>query len=350
MVSKKQWRKCSERAQREADAAEECAHKAEAAAWARAANREAREFSLDALAQIEQRRVVQMHVGGSLVVLEKEPGFALYEKDARGRRGRVSGFTVASRQRMMESVSELAQKALPLFAHLTYPAWWPGDWQAWKKHLDTFAKRLFRKWPGASFLWKLEPQERGAPHFHLLIWGVSFIEKEWLARVWFEVVGSNDEKHLHAGTRIEAAESCDGVLAYCSKQYMGKGLCLPDGWEHVGRFWGICGRKNLPRARKVEVRILKNQAVRFRRLLRRGLRVRAVAALRKYQAKGGVLHHTEGRRLVAALRPAAGGRQLGRVALFTSSVVCWARALDWAGNCDIVNRLPDGRWSQRNPF
>jgi len=59
------------------------------------------------------------------------------------------------------------------------------------------------------------------------------------------------------------------VMRYCSKNYMGKECAVPDGWENVGRFWGIVGRKNLPRSKVMEVQISRDAFHKVRRTARR---------------------------------------------------------------------------------
>ena len=44
---------------------------------------------------------------------------------------------------------------------------------------------------------------------------------EWLARIWYEVVGSGDFRHYQAGTSCERVRSWKGVACYASK-YMSK--------------------------------------------------------------------------------------------------------------------------------
>jgi hypothetical protein len=132
-----------------------------------------------------------------------------------------------------------------LFITLTYPADFPGEWTEWKRHLDVWLHRVVRKFPRAAGVWKLEPQQRGAPHFHLLVLGVPFIAGTWLSRTWFEVVGSGDVRHLRAGTNVQLARSHKGVLAYAAK-YTSKSDALPPGWRGgVGRFWGVFHRAAL---------------------------------------------------------------------------------------------------------
>jgi hypothetical protein len=132
-----------------------------------------------------------------------------------------------------------------LFVTLTYPRQYPGTWQVWKRQLDTMMKRFRRKFPSFAATWKLEPQKRGAPHYHLLVVGVPFLAKAWLSHMWYEVVGSGDPKHLEAGTNVQLAKSHKGVVSYAAK-YTAKRQELPADWqEGVGRWWGVCNRKGL---------------------------------------------------------------------------------------------------------
>ena len=137
---------------------------------------------------------------------------------------------------------------------LTYPAEYPEMFTCWKKDLKYFAHQLAYKYPNAGFLWKLEPQGRGAPHFHLLVWGIPLIDREWLSLTWYKIVGSDDERHLRAGTRVEFVRTFNGVMCYAGKKYMGKECEAPRNWpKNVGRYWGMYGRNNIPRSECVEV-------------------------------------------------------------------------------------------------
>lgn len=121
---------------------------------------------------------------------------------------------------------------------LTYPRVWSGDPADWKRDLDVWLKRLLRRCPGASGVWKLEPQGRGAPHFHLLLWGVGYLDHQWVARSWWDVCGRASRDHLRAGTRVEAVRHSHCVGSYVSK-YAGKSVDSPGNWpEYPGRYWG----------------------------------------------------------------------------------------------------------------
>lgn len=171
-------------------------------------------------------------------------------------RGAVTGFSRKSRNRLLQKLAMLKRSELPLFVTLTYPGTFPVDPKDWKRHIDTFSKRFCRRFPNAGFIWKLEPQKRGAPHFHLLAWDSSLTPvefyaylKNWIKTAWYEVVGSGDERHLRAGTGVEIVRSFQGVMYYASK-YMSKAV---DGevWGHPGRWWGVVGRTNIPYAEKL---------------------------------------------------------------------------------------------------
>lgn len=219
------------------------------------------------------------------------------EEPEKAKRGKIIEFTKKSRLRMMRELSKVRRDKMPVFITLTYPAEWELDSKLWKRHLDNFLKRLFRKYPNAAGVWKLEPQKRGAPHFHLLVWnlfdsdqrqaylngkilsaGAIRVVKEcefqnWLSEAWYQVVGSGDEKHLRAGTRVEPIKSSQGVMFYASK-YIGKEV-LPDNWGYTGRWWGIFRRDNLPYGEFVSVLVSPEKAQEFIRYMRRFAHIRS---------------------------------------------------------------------------
>jgi hypothetical protein len=264
----------------------------------------------DVCAANEKKRTVRFFVDGSVIQVERSPLWEPYEDDRPHKRGKIHGFARKSRHRFLLFVGSLSHAELPLFVTLTYPAWWPEEWNAWKSHLQTLWKRIGYEWPRASAVWKLEPQKRGAPHFHLIVWGVPFLPKEWLAQAWFEVVGTKERDHLAAGTSVERARSFRGVMCYAGKKYLGKEVELPPGWDAVGRFWGALGRKHLPRSRVKEFSVTKQAAHRFRRLVRR-----------YFASKGKVWKSRNG------------------VTLYTQGHLQWARAVDWAetGRCQPLD-------------
>jgi hypothetical protein len=254
---------------------------------------------LDGRASRDSKRRVRLHYEGTLIRIDGLPGYDEYENGVKAKRGAVSGYSSRSRSRMLSLVASLNASVHPQFVTLTYPHEWNSDARVWKTDLDTLGKWLLRQFPSIAFIWKLEPQKRGAPHFHLLVYGVPFLPWQDLAVRWAEIVNrcklpanfpvekgkfgaqlfhawihNNIENldvadHLAAGVKVEAIRSQKGVMRYCSKRYMGKECALPDGWEKVGRFWGVVGRKNLPRSQVMEVKISRAAFTRVRRVARR---------------------------------------------------------------------------------
>lgn len=227
--------------------------------------------------------------GGDVITVEGLPSQSSGKKSY-AKRGDVQEFTKASRRRQLRAIAEINQDeaGLPTFITLTYPLEWPRDGHVVKEHLRAFRMALDRRFPESWGMWRLEYQRRGAPHFHLLLWGVQFedaerwaLERGWLSFTWYRICRSGDLKHLAAGTRWEAVRSWRGVRSYCAK-YLGKAGEVPEGVERCGRFWGKIG------AAKWMVEIIKavvprSRIQRLKRMMRRyvqkttGVRIRSHA-------------------------------------------------------------------------
>ena len=186
---------------------------------------------------------VEIAEGGELLTLRG----VHHGKIPRAGRGRITQFSAGSRRRMFRFFQGLDRRQLPplkVFITLTYPKAWSRDGRIWKAHYKTFRQRLQRHM-GANLqggVYKLEPQQRGAPHFHILAFASSIIDKKWVAQTWYEVVNSQDINHLYAGTRVEGIRSWKGIKSYASKNYMGKEIGeLPEEWQNIGRLWGVFG-------------------------------------------------------------------------------------------------------------
>ena len=174
-------------------------------------------------------------------------------------RGEVKGFSRASRKRLIELCTRMGN-AVPIFLTLTYGRNFPSDPKIWKRHLQTWFKRLRTRHPGLSAIWRLEPQKRGAPHYHLLIYQENgkapFIDKHWISKSWSAVLGEySDEDHLKAGTKVEKLRSSRGAAFYAAK-YCAKlpeDDDFPPEWERAGRLWGSHNKAKLPKAKQHEM-------------------------------------------------------------------------------------------------
>jgi len=195
-----------------------------------------------------------------------------------GKKEPIKGFSANSRRGLMFAISGVSRSAaLPCFVTLTYPSVFP-DPKSSKRHLKMFSQRLLRAFPSASGIWKLEPQDRGAPHYHLLVWGVDDIElKRWVPYAWHKIAGNGDQNHLffHLGILHESkpcvslVRSFRGVWAYASK-YLGKTFSVA-GWDdlHTGRFWGYVNKDNIPFGELQECELSRSQVFHVMRYQRR---------------------------------------------------------------------------------
>jgi hypothetical protein len=115
---------------------------------------------------------------------------------------------------------------------LTYPFKFPVDGLVVKDHLHKFKMRL--AYQDIKMFWFLEFQKRGAPHFHGLI--DKEIDKKELKQMWYDIVGSNDPKHLRRGAHIEIIHTPEGALHYLTG-YLTKleQKTVPENFRNLGR-------------------------------------------------------------------------------------------------------------------
>ena len=172
-----------------------------------------------------------------------------------GTRGKVSEFSHGSRKRLFDFLNTVDwnNQALPLFFTATYGQAWPGPSEA-KQNLELFFKRLRRRYPSVGVLWKMEPQGRGAPHFHMLIFGPTFIDKRLAQELWGQSIDQaywdrfafdQDKGPIREPfTRIEGMRSVRGVKWYVGK-YIAKPGNVADPGDAGARaaWWSGPGRK-----------------------------------------------------------------------------------------------------------
>lgn len=173
--------------------------------------------------------------GGVLILRTKSRG-----KVGGGRRGKVWGFSHASRARLIRLLNTIDSEA-SVFVTLTYPGEFDNGLA--KLHLKRFANWFRNRFPSASFFWKLEYQRRGAAHYHLIVWGVDCDSdfRSLIAHAWYKIVGSNDQRHLSAGTQCDVP---NGPWRF----YLSKYISKVDDYEtvgHTGRIWGFHNKSAL---------------------------------------------------------------------------------------------------------
>jgi hypothetical protein len=234
-------------------------------------------------------------VGGSVSTLSFEDTttknqLSSHRRCGGGIRDRVRGFSRTSRTnllRRLASINRSAFKAFKgriIFVTLTYPKHYPEDPGLCKRHLKALRKRLQREY-GSLFaaFWRLGIQERGAWHFHLLLFvkpsfGPPDKLRRFISSSWYEVTGMVSEGHLRTGTRVEAVKRWREATSYVER-YMAKPEDFPEGLE-TGRIWGIWNENLLP-VQWETVQVSLQDAFRIRRVYRKLAKRKASGSLRR---------------------------------------------------------------------
>jgi hypothetical protein len=167
----------------------------------------------------------------------------------------VRGFSRESRRNLLLRLASINRRAFRafkgrmIFVTLTYPREYPEYPDLCKRHLKALRKRLQRKYKSFTAFWRMGIQERGAWHFHLLLFvGLSIGPvrelRRFISSSWYEVTGKVSEGHLHAGTRVETVKRWREATSYVER-YMAKSEEFPEGLQ-TGRIWGVWNEELLP--------------------------------------------------------------------------------------------------------
>lgn len=201
--------------------------------------------------------------------VQDEIGVAMSKRHAfvggQGGRKPIREFSDKARRNLRLTCADLQAlgEAPEWMLTLTLPAEWESvvpNGRELKRLKKLFDKRM-RRWCARqgielSALWFLEFQERGAPHFHYLLWQRAIAKDHastlseslrrdfirWVSIAWADVVSHPDPvervKHEAAGTRVERMRKphFGYAMAYASKP---RQKVVPDEFQDVGRFWGL---------------------------------------------------------------------------------------------------------------
>ena len=208
---------------------------------------------------------------------------------SRGIRGKIEGFSRGSRRNLLRKLASINRDAFRSYEGrlisitLTYPSEYPKDPELCKRHLEALYKRLKRMYGDFAGYWRLGIQQRGAWHFHLLLFvppsfGPLKELRHFIASSWYEICGKLSEGHLLAGTHVEEVKSWKKATSYMEK-YVAKPEVFPEGVE-TGRVWGVWNEEMLP-VRWETVKVSLEDAYRIRRWFRRLAEMRGRGSLHR---------------------------------------------------------------------
>ena len=219
---------------------------------------------------IKQFFTCESYDGGSLVKISRDNNnwerTTHIDRSDVSKRGKISCFSKASRRRMLQILSKLNKSKIPddkiLFITLSAPGtdsnWQDVSGEQWKKRLNNFLIQLRQKHlEKMQFgMWRMEFQARGAIHFHLVLWNVKYLDKDWVAKCWNRICCKDLDqevarKHLSASTQVEPARGWGKTQEYFSKimAYLAKEETESESVliaiKQFGRHWGIIARSEM---------------------------------------------------------------------------------------------------------
>lgn len=180
----------------------------------------------------------KLHVYKSDCVLKRQYKHRTTPPDST--RGDIEYWSGKSRRRLAFVASNTGVEFKTMVT-LTYPATYANDGKQIKRDLRVFIQWLRDVATECEYLWFLEFQRRGAPHYHILLNRAlsALPPKKAISRRWYDIVASGDERHLLAGTRTESLRSSEGGKRYAVKYAMKmQQKKVPEDYQNVGRFWG----------------------------------------------------------------------------------------------------------------
>lgn len=156
------------------------------------------------------------------------------------RRGKVRGMSSRSARRLRRLLSFVKYTRDMSFLTLTYRD--AVDIAKVKRDIHVLTIRLRRKFLRCWGIWKIELQQRGVWHIHVLLVNVPFWHWRDIVKVWSEVSGQDAQR----ATNIKHVKSLRQLRAYLAK-YIAKSTFNVDAetgelLENTGRVWGVFNR------------------------------------------------------------------------------------------------------------
>jgi len=176
----------------------------------------------------------------SVKILRSKETLYTYKTHTYGKRGEIQAFSLASKRRLKHVASNSSEPLISQFCMTYHNLLDKGP--TVKRKLKLFLNRMRAKYKNFKYLWILEFQSRGFPHFHLFhnLHHLTPGLHEYMAKTWNRITGESDPAHLdfHLDKRNNMAwdmGSAQYLCKYVDKEHQ-KAVPTKYGWS--GRFWG----------------------------------------------------------------------------------------------------------------
>lgn len=185
----------------------------------------------------------------------------------------IEFFSKHSRTRLIKffSTIKLSDYHKINFVTLTFHDDYPKDNFALKKFLDKFLKRLNYKFQNMDWIWRFEMQERGAPHFHLILLCKKNMKgfsneklRQEIRTLFLDSKECNCNHCLNYGFDFIELETPSKCFAYISKYVAKENVTCYS--KYTGRRWG--NKRSITTNPIETVSFRGHQFVYFKKLLR----------------------------------------------------------------------------------
>ncbi|MCK5561933.1 MAG: hypothetical protein KAJ51_15145 [Thermoplasmata archaeon] len=164
-------------------------------------------------------------------------------------RSKIKTFSKRSRFRLFEAMAKIKTNLTnqPFFVSLTYHYGHQSKENSDKTCLHNFLVSLRDFDKNVQYIWRIDLQKRGAPHYHLIIFPSPFkklLSREYykikVCSMWHRIADPKSKKHKDFGADIQNITNYRHACIYINK-YLAK---VPDNQNIIekGKHWG-CSRK-----------------------------------------------------------------------------------------------------------
>lgn len=169
------------------------------------------------------------------------------------KRGKIRGFSANSVQRLKKTIIEKwvpDSQVVGITLTLPWRKEFPGLDSAFRDSVHRFSIAFKRAYPNSACIYRVELQERGMPHLHMICFfgkGDRFLSDEivvmWWKHGFMDIRDGKMAGYVRKGVKCEPLNENASRLVMYICDHTSKRKQAQLGWK--GRQWGIINRRNL---------------------------------------------------------------------------------------------------------